>query len=491
MEKIPDKSIKTYWQTIWEQFKQRKIGMLGLVVLALFTLIGIYAPFLASSKPIVIYYDNQLFFPLFRYLFFTGFYTKNLDIFFNLLIFTFPLFILGLVILRHRKKWMKYWALSMFLFQCLGFICLIIFPIKDPASDPQLTQARQTAIKNKDPDAGTFAFTLKFMNDYAKLNSIMRFRLRQEQDTRLKKILKASEPIPTLWQTDQNNEILIKDSLKNRNQLQALEYIETKHQWLEEQNSQIRFILMPLISHFHWEDDAGGSQALNHLLPFWELTRVNRKDLTAALIFGVRVSLVVGIIAVTISLLIGVPIGAIAGFFGGKTDIIISRFLEIWETMPAFLMLLMVVAIAQNKSIFLVISVIGLFGWTGFSRYIRAEFFKQRNLSYVEACQCLGFSNTRIIFRHILPNAIPPILTLLPFAVMGAVSSEAGLSFLGLGEEGSCSWGVLMDEGRSAFPGESYLLWPPAILLTTLLIAAALVGDALRDAFDPKMHRSA
>jgi peptide/nickel transport system permease protein len=156
--------------------------------------------------------------------------------------------------------------------------------------------------------------------------------------------------------------------------------------------------------------------------------------------------------------------------------------------MPTFFMLLLVVAITQSKSIFLVVAVIGLFSWPNFSRYIRGEFFKQRNLPYVEACHALGFRNPYIMFSHILPNAIPPLLTLLPFAVMGAITSEAGLSFLGLGEEGSCSWGVLMDEGRTAFPGESYLLWPPAVLLTIFLVAIALVGDALRDAIDPKMH---
>ena len=158
--------------------------------------------------------------------------------------------------------------------------------------------------------------------------------------------------------------------------------------------------------------------------------------------------------------------------------------------MPSFFMLLMVVAITQSKSIFLVVAVIGIFGWTGFARYIRGEFLKQRNLPYVEACRAMGFRDARIVFSHILPNAVPPLLTLLPFAVMGAITSEAGLSFLGLGEEGSCSWGVLMDEGRTAFPGESYLLWPPALMLTILLVAVALVGDALRDALDPKLRRS-
>ena len=101
----------------------------------------------------------------------------------------------------------------------------------------------------------------------------------------------------------------------------------------------------------------------------------------------------------------------------------------------------------------------------------------------------MGFPDSYIMFSHILPNAIPHVLTLLPFAMMGAITSEAGLSFLGLGEEGSCSWGVLMDEGRSAFPSESYLLWPPAILLTILLVAIAMVGDSFRDALDPKMRK--
>ena len=117
---------------------------------------------------------------------------------------------------------------------------------------------------------------------------------------------------------------------------------------------------------------------------------------------------------------------------------------------------------------------------------MRGEVFKQRNLTYVQAARAMGLPNRTIIFSHILPNAIPPILTLVPFDIMAAITSEAGLSFLGLGEEGSCSWGVLSHEGRQVFPYESYLLWPPAILLTILLVCIALVGDTFRDAIDPK-----
>ena len=282
----------------------------------------------------------------------------------------------------------------------------------------------------------------------------------------------------------------IPDSLEYKMAETKIAYVQDRRQWLEEQAKKIHWMLMPLISNFHWQDDAGGSQSLNQIVPWWDLTRINRKDLLSALIFGIRISLSVGIIAVGIALVIGIPIGAFAGFYAGTFDIITCRLLEIWESMPTFFMLLIVVAMMQSKSIFIVITVIGLFSWTTFTRYIRGEFFKQRNLPYVEACRAQGFNDLYIIFSHILPNAIPPILTLLPFAIMGAITSEAGLSFLGLGEEGSCSWGVLMDEGRTAFPAESYLLWPPAILLTVLLVSIALVGDALRDAIDPKLRRA-
>ncbi len=147
---------------------------------------------------------------------------------------------------------------------------------------------------------------------------------------------------------------------------------------------------------------------------------MNRKDLISSLIFGIRISLVVGVSAIAIALLIGIPLGLIAGYFAGKTDLVICRLIEIWEAMPTFFMLLLVVAMTQSKSIFLVIAVLGIFGWMGFGRFIRAEVFKQRNLPYVMACKGVGYRETRIMFSHILPNAIPPILTLLPFTMSSA-----------------------------------------------------------------------
>lgn len=499
----------SYWKMIGLQFLKHKLGGVAVFVLGIFCLVGVYAPILASSKPIVIVFDEEWYFPLFRYLFYPGFFTKNLDIFFNLMMFTLPLLLLGILLFHQKQKFLYRFIGAVCFFQIAAFCFMVSFPQKNPSSDPALTNKKQMSLQElkKKGLPRTWQFELQYMTPYAKLDQVLHYRQRKIQNERIINYGKkyGEEKIPTLWQIEQEHEqnrleryrmqIAEFESKKStdedayQNALSAIEYIMQKRLWLKKQNAKISFELMPVFRPFHWEDDVGGEQSMNLFLPWWELSRINRKDLVAGLIFGVRISLVVGILAVSLAMCIGVPIGSLAGYYGGRFDIFVSRFLEIWESMPTFFMLLLVVAMTQSKSIFLVIAVVGIFGWTGFSRYTRGEFFKQRNLPYVEACHAQGFSHSYIIFTHILPNAIPPVLTLLPFAIMGAITSEAALSFLGLGEEGSCSWGVLMDEGRSAFPGESYLLWPPAMLLTLLLISIALVGDALRDALDPKMHR--
>jgi peptide/nickel transport system permease protein len=529
---------------------------------------GVYAPFLASSKPLVVYFEGHWYFPLFRYLFYNGFFTKRLDIFYNLLIFTLPIFLFFWLILK--PFWRRVALLSTVIGHVILFAYFALRTPQDPATDAQANQIKQrqllTYLQAEKQSPLTTPFLLpnwqsdvEQMTPYTRLNLVLRYQQQKRQMERFAPYVQAYSQerekkgrsntfLPILWNLEKENEAqeierLEQSLLQNKaTYLQAqawltaisfyckqshlpawlacdflnylppaemdlmlkehqiastyamaqarLQYIKQRHMWLEQQEKELKYEIMPLLRPFHWEDDAGGSQELNRYISWWDLTRINRKDMVAALIFGVRISISVGLTAVGLALLIGIPIGALAGYYGGKVDMITYRLIEIWESMPTFFMLLMVVAFLQNKSIFIVISVIGLFGWTTFSRYIRGEFFKQKQLPYVEACRALGFSDRYIMFSHLLPNAIPPLLTLVPFAVMGAITSEAGLSFLGLGEEGSCSWGVLMDEGRSAFPAESYLLWPPAILLTIFLVAIALVGDALRDALDPKLHRA-
>lgn len=564
----------SFWQVVWKQFRQRWLGLIALWVIITFVLIGIYAPFLASSKPLFVEFEGKWYFPLFRYLFYPGFFSKGLDIFYNILMFTLPF---GLILWKvsHHFKFRIFWTFIITSALQLGlFFWLILDPPKDPAVNPILNFHRQEHLQNQlraleyaplfsSPVLPSWDQELSYLNTYAQLNQILRFRQYKQQLNRFipfeksyeKEIAKRKQShqvFPNLWNLTYRNEEIeeerekyIVNELKNqypeakmtiillyRNCQQIhhptiatlppwitcdflrklspenqkiifkekdivdryekaearLKYFQDRRHWLEKNEQSLGFVIMPLLRPFHWEDDAGGDQLLNKFVSWWDLTRINRKDMVAALIFGTRISLSVGLLAIGLALMIGIPIGAFSGYYGGKLDLLTYRLIEIWESMPTFFMLLMIVAFFQSKSIFLVIGVIGLFGWTSFSRFVRGEFFRQKELLYVEACHALGYSDRKIIFSHLLPNAIPPLLTLVPFAIMGAITSEAGLSFLGLGEEGSNSWGVLMDEGRSAFPSESYLLWPPAILLTILLVAIALVGDHLRDALDPKLR---
>ncbi len=534
---------KNYWKIVFEQFLKYRMGVAAAVFVILFSLIGLYAPFLASSKPIVVRYEGEWFFPLFRYLLYSGFYTKRVDLFFNLLLLFFPFLVL-LAVSPYRGK--KSLWISLTLLFAGFFIAFGFFVKKDPALDLSLLAKRKAALHTlrEKEEYPSWAWELQFKTPYQKLLLVVDYvemkkmhdhlvakygntyakrakkfwldnqiRIIKRQNTNLsnkeaiQKVNQESEDLlkeqqlPTQWQrqewTRQKQLQRLYKQLKRTDEkdpeadyLKAqIRYFEEKKLWLEAHASKVSFLFMPLLRPYHWEDDAGGDQSLNASVSWWEVTRINSKDLLSSLLFGIRVSLMVGTLAVGISLLAGIPIGVAAGYYGGAVDIIISRILEVWEALPVFFMLLFVVAITQSKSIFLVISILGIFGWTGFARYIRGEVLKQRRLPYVLACRSLGYHDRRIMFSHILPNAIPPILTLIPFSIMAAMTSEAGLSFLGLGEEGSASWGVLMDEGRRAFPGESYLLWPPAIALTLLLVAIALVGNALRDAFDPKMHR--
>lgn len=412
--------------------------------------------------------------------------------------FTLPVIILSCIAFKRNTKLLIAAVTVELTIHCLIFLYLLYYPVQDPVFDRGLNEKRQEALMSSHSSIRSFADDLASMSPYAKLNALLKYEqhLRQQIKYQRYSTYFPENKMPTLWQEEHNNEELEMARFKQnslntvpklqKEALASMEYFRERRAWLNSESLKLHHEIMPLIRPFHFEDDAGGSPSLNNLLPFFELTRINRKDLFAALIFGIRISLVVGVLSVALGLIIGLPIGAFAGYYGGSFDIIVSRMLEIWEAMPTFFMLLMIVAITQSKSIFLIIGVIGMFGWTGFSRYLRGEFFKQRNLPYVEACKAQGFSDYRIIFSHIFPNAISPVLTLLPFVIMGAITSEAGLSFLGLGEEGSSSLGGLMDEGRLAFPGESYLLWPPAILLTTLLVAIAIMGDQLRDALDPK-----
>ena len=211
------------------------------------------------------------------------------------------------------------------------------------------------------------------------------------------------------------------------------------------------------------------------------------RDVAVRMLFGIRISLSVGVIAVGIYVTIGILLGALAGFYRGWVDLVVQRIIEIFMSVPTLIVLLVLVSFIKQPSIFHIMLVIGLFRWTGVARLVRGEFYRLRNLDFVTSAIALGFSTPRIIFHHILPNALGPVLVSATFGVAAAILIESSLSFLGLGDINVPSWGQTLNAGYQS--KEWYLILIPgcAIFITVTLLN--LVGEGLRDALDPKMRK--
>ncbi|RQO81418.1 peptide ABC transporter permease [Acidovorax sp. FJL06] len=217
----------------------------------------------------------------------------------------------------------------------------------------------------------------------------------------------------------------------------------------------------------------------------WLGTDDRGRDLLAQLLYGFRVSVLFGLALTVTGVLLGVLTGAIQGFFGGKTDLAFQRFIEIWGSMPE-LYLLIIFSAVFAPSIALLLILLSLFGWMGLSDYVRAEFLRNRQLDYVKAARALGVGNLQIIWRHILPNSLTPVVTFLPFRMSAAILALTSLDFLGLGvPPGTPSLGELLSQGKNSIDAWWISLSTFAVLVTTLLLLT-FMGDALRDALDPR-----
>jgi len=212
------------------------------------------------------------------------------------------------------------------------------------------------------------------------------------------------------------------------------------------------------------------------------------RDMLTRMIWGGRVSLSVGIVAVSIYVTIGIIVGAIAGYFGGTTDLLISRFIEMVICFPSFFLILTIVAFV-GPSIFNIMIVIGLIGWTGVARLVRGEFLRLSNQEFVLAGRALGYSPPRLIFRHILPNALAPVLVSATFGIAGAILTESALSFLGFGVTvPTPSWGSILQTGRESIFSAPWIIYFPGLAIFLTITAYNLVGETLRDASDPRLR---
>ncbi len=219
----------------------------------------------------------------------------------------------------------------------------------------------------------------------------------------------------------------------------------------------------------------------------WFGTDAIGRDVYSRVVFGARVSLRIGILATALSLLIGVTSGAVAGFFSGWSDTVITRIIDVFLAIP-YIVLAVAIASVFGKSENSVILVLGLTGWLAMSRIVRASFLSLKNLEYVEAASALGFSRSRIMFRHILPNALQPIIVYGTIAVGSAILAEAALSYLNVGpQDPTPAWGLMVSQGKGLISNAPHLLFFPGMAIFLTVLAFVFVGDGLRDALDPKL----
>ncbi len=213
----------------------------------------------------------------------------------------------------------------------------------------------------------------------------------------------------------------------------------------------------------------------------------HQRDVLAMIVHGTRISLSVGFVAVGIYVTIGIIVGSVAGFFGGWIDDVVMRVIEIVICFPTFFLIITIIAIAP-PSIFWVMAAIALVQWTTVARLVRAEFLRLRKNDFVTSARALGASRPRIIFRHILPNALSPVLVSATFGVAGAILTESALSFLGLGVPPDvATWGSILRQGQKGLPGTWWLALIPGVAIFATVTSYNLFGESLRDALDPRL----
>ena len=211
------------------------------------------------------------------------------------------------------------------------------------------------------------------------------------------------------------------------------------------------------------------------------------RDVLVRMLYGARISLLVGFVAVGISTLIGIFLGALAGYYGGWVDALMMRFVDIMLCFPTFFLILAVIAFL-DPSIWNIMIVIGLTSWMGVARLVRAEFLSLRQRDFVLAAQALGASDRRLIFRHILPNAMSPVLVSATLGVAGAILTESALSFLGIGvQPPTPSWGNMLIIGKQTLGSAWWLSVFPGLAILITVLGYNLLGEGIRDALDPRL----
>lgn len=212
------------------------------------------------------------------------------------------------------------------------------------------------------------------------------------------------------------------------------------------------------------------------------------RDVMAGIFYGAQISLLIGIVATSVAIGLGAAIGAVAGYYGSWVDDALMRFTEVFQTIPPFLFMVVIVAIFQ-PSVTTIVLAIGAVSWPQVARLVRGEFMALRDREFIQAAIGIGMSDTRIIATQMLPNALSQIIVMASFIVAQTILNETGLAFLGLGDPNVISWGSMIGSGREAFRNAEYLTIIPGIAIVLTVLALNLIGDGLNDALNPRQRQ--
>ncbi len=273
------------------------------------------------------------------------------------------------------------------------------------------------------------------------------------------------------YRLDETSQAVLKKQVEDRFEAPVESYrlkLDGRYYIAEFLKKDVQFPYPPVKGHFMGIDSAG-------------------RDVFARVLYGLRTSLTFGLLLVICSMLIGIVAGSIQGYYGGLIDITGQRLVEIWSALP-FLYVMILMGSVFGRSFILLLIVYGLFNWIGISYYIRAEFLRLRRQEFVEAAKCMGISSFRIIFRHILPNGLIPVITFFPFQLVGAIGALAALDYLGFGlPPPTPSWGELLFQAQQ-YRWAWWLILYPSLALFVVMLLGVLIGDGIRNAYDPKQY---
>ena len=472
---------RSYPEIVWEQFKTYDFAYFSLWVVGGLLLVALVAPILALDVPFYMYVPSDVdpnklkaimpagieasrfhgvTFPWFRALFNTLYFDNAIDLFFNFALFSLP----------------------------LNFVLWFAFRSRfDAESKRHYKRVRSlfisaSAIVQTTLFATTFLFNLAWATIFivlfctALLTGAVWAYIQQTKEFSSEEHFEAFKSVFILFAVLFHVCALIGFAIPDLGrasfsytELASLEGVQT---------------LFPPFRYAYW-----GTTMDTHLgasMTHWLGTDGQGRDVMTRLIYGTRISLTIGLIAQGLATAIGLVMGSIAGYFGGKVDMVILRIIEVFYTFPALFVIMVLTGFVEEPSIFYVMVIIAMVAWTRVARLVRGEFLRLREEDFVQAARALGLPRRRIIFRHILPNAIGPVLVYIVFGIAGAILFEAIVSFLGVGDMTVPSWGQILRAGDQSM--RLILILAPGAALFITVTSMYLVGEGVQDAMDPKLR---